>query len=244
MKLKIKDLLNKYNLEINNIAQFGAHNGQEIEIFKDISNGKLHLFEPQLNAFKELVDKTNNFEEIIVYNVGLGSLKSEKYLFVDKENDGQSASIYKPKLHLDIFPGISFQNKEKISIKTFDSFNLEVDLISIDIQGAELDALIGSKNSLKFTKCLVVEVSREELYENQPSVKDIDVFLNNNNFVRVSTKWAESGKFLYGDAFYIKKEFISIFNVKLSLLKNFIYDKKSLAKFKYFISRVKYKIGL
>ena len=43
MKLEIQDLLNKYNLEINNIAQFGAHNGQEIEIFKDISNNKMYL---------------------------------------------------------------------------------------------------------------------------------------------------------------------------------------------------------
>ena len=242
MKLKLQELLNKYNLEINNIAQFGAHNGQEIEIFKNISNDKIYLFEPQLNAFNKLVDKTVDFEEIIVHNVGLGSYKSEKFLFVDVENEGQSASIYKPKIHLDIFPGISFENKEKINIETFDAFNLEVDLICLDIQGAELDALIGSKNSLKFTKCLVVEVSREELYENQPSVYEIDAFLINNNFVRVSTKWAESGKFLYGDAFYINKDFISIFNVKLSLLKNYIFDKKSIAKIKYFISRIKYKM--
>ena len=96
------------------------------------------IFEPQLNAFKELVDKTKNFKEIIVYNVGLGSLKSEKFLFVDKENDGQSASIYKPKISSRYFSGISFENKEKISIETFDSFNLEVDLISIDIQGSRV----------------------------------------------------------------------------------------------------------
>lgn len=244
MKLKIQNLLNKYKLEINNIAQFGAHKGQEIEIFKNISNNKIYLFEPQLNAYKKLVDKTKDFDEIIVHNVGLGSLKSKKFLFVDTENDGQSSSIFKPKLHLDIFPGISFENKEEISIEKFDSYNLKVDLICIDIQGAELDALIGSINSLKFTKCLVVEVSREELYENQPSVEEIDIFLNRNNFVRVSTKWAESGKFLYGDAFYINKNLISILHLKLSFLKNFIFDKKSFAEFKYLIYRVKYKLGL
>ena len=207
MKLKIEELINKYNLNIDNIAQFGAHLGQEINILMNIANNKIYLFEPQKDIFEKLITKTSQHENIFAFNYGLGSEKSNKYLFVDLENEGQSASIFEPKEHLNIFPNINFdlENKKEIKIETFDSLNLRVDLICIDIQGAELDALKGAANSLQFTKCLTVEVSRDELYKNQPLLKEIDDFLNKKNFIRVKTKWAEGGKFLYGDAFYIEK---------------------------------------
>ena len=244
MKLKIQELLKKYNVKIDNIAQFGAHSGQEIEIFLNIANNNIYLFEPQKNAFNQLINKTHKHKKISIYNFGLGSTNTKKSLFVDYENDGQSASIYEPKIHLDIFPEISFKKREEIKIITFDSLELKVDLICIDIQGAELDALIGSHNSLQFTKCLVIEVSREEFYKNQPSIKEIDNFLNKNNFMRVKTKWAESGKFLYGDAFYIKRDIISNYEILLNNFKNIILDRRFVAVIKYFFSRVKFRLKI
>ena len=73
-----------------------------------------------------------------------------------------------------------YKNLEKpdIDIKKFNHW-------IIDVQGAELDVLKGSINSLKLCKSIVVEVSTEKFYENGSIFYDVKKLLNSLNFVNI-----------------------------------------------------------
>ena len=47
MIIDIENQLEKYKIVVDGIIQVGAHEGGEVELFKKISNGRIHLFEPQ-----------------------------------------------------------------------------------------------------------------------------------------------------------------------------------------------------
>jgi len=85
------------------------------------------------------------------------------------------------------------ENKENMSDYNF---------MNIDIQGAELLALKGSKCLLEHMDYLYLEVNEEHLYKNCPLISDIDLFVKQFGFERVETSMT---KWKWGDAFYIKK---------------------------------------
>jgi len=67
----------------------------------------------------------------------------------------------------------SWIKKEKIK---------DIDMLWIDIQGAELKALKGLGNEIKKIKFICTEVKYEEMYINQPLFEDIDKYLSSKGF--------------------------------------------------------------
>lgn len=72
---------------------------------------------------------------------------------------------------------------------------------NFDIQGAELLALKGAEESLKYANALYLEINEKELYENCALVGDIDKFLLPRGFSRAHTNMTHHG---WGDALYLK----------------------------------------
>jgi len=72
-------------------------------------------------------------------------------------------------------------------------------MMNITIQGAELMALRGATNYLKYAKAIYIKIHEIELYKNCPCIKDIDDFLKSYNFTRVITIMTDKG---WGDALY------------------------------------------
>ena len=56
----------------------------------------------------------------------------------------------------------------------------------IDLQGAELLALKGAENSIKFCNSIYVEVSNVDIYKGGVKWEEIKLWLNNNNFYNVN----------------------------------------------------------
>ena len=59
---------------------------------------------------------------------------------------------------------------------------LDYDFWVIDLQGSELLALIGAKESLEKCKSILVEISKTEYYKNAVKWEELKKFLNENNF--------------------------------------------------------------
>ena len=225
--LNLTKLNDTYNLKVKGVAHFGAHTGEEVEEYKKLNYKPIHLFEPQKKLFKKLEESFLRDKDIFLYNVGLGSENTNLKLFLSPSNESASASLLKPTGHLEYHPEIIFEDTENIEICSYDQFDLSyVNFLNIDIQGYELQALKGSENSLKkYIEYICIEISREEMYEDAVLKNQLDSYLKDFEFIRVSTRWASS-KIPWGDAFYIKKVKVNTYKKILTVVNKFFEDFK------------------
>ena len=72
----------------------------------------------------------------------------------------------------------------------------------MDVQGYELEVLKGGTKTLEHVDYVYCEVNRDEVYENNAYVEELDEFLSEYNMKRVETDWAGD---IWGDALYIRE---------------------------------------
>lgn len=203
MILNFTELKKKYSMNISGIIHVGAHYGEEIEEY--IYNGiqDIILFEPLTECFDILEKRVSNLNaNIEAHQVALGSSSGKVKMYLS-DNKKQSSSILKPKVHLTHHPHVKFNGTEEVEINILDNYNTKkFNFLNMDVQGYELEVLKGGIETLNHVDYIYCEVNRDELYEGNAYVQDIDNFLLNYNMIRVETKWEGE---LWGDALYIKK---------------------------------------
>jgi FkbM family methyltransferase len=202
MLINLRYLKEKYNMHVNGVLHVGAHYGEEINDYIDCGINNMALFEPLCENFKVLSQRCENLPcDIKLHNVALGSYPHATIMNVS-DNEAQSSSILNPKVHLSHHPNVKFTSSEKVAVNILDNYKYyNYNLICMDVQGYELEVLKGAKTTLKYVDYVYCEVNRDELYEGNAYVEDIDYFLSQYNMKRVETDWSGG---LWGDAFYIK----------------------------------------
>ena len=73
--------------------------------------------------------------------------------------------------------------------------------MNLDIQGAELQALMGMGKLLDSVQWIYMETNREELYEGIPLVGEIEEWLAAQGFVRALSVWTE---YEWGDSLFVR----------------------------------------
>ena len=198
-------MVKKYNMDIKGIIHIGAHRGQEIEEYVDNGIQDIIMFEPVSLNFnileKRMADVNAN---ISAYQVALGNEEKNVTMYLS-DNDLISSSVLRPKVHLQLHPGVGFPGTEEVEMKRLDSFAEETqnfNFINMDVQGYELEVLKGGAETLKHVDYVYCEINRDELYEGNAFVEDLDEFLSGYSMERVETDWAGT---LWGDALYVRK---------------------------------------
>jgi hypothetical protein len=108
----------------------------------------------------------------------------------------------------------------RVSTTKIDTLRIQnPDFIKIDIQGCELQALKGAKNTLRKTLGIEVEVEFVDMYKNQPLFSDINKYLSAQGFTFIdfltSHRWNRlgrnnigslngSGQLIWADAIYLR----------------------------------------
>lgn len=204
MLISFTDIKKKYNMNITGIVHIGGHYGEELSDY--VRNGikKIAVFEPLLSNFNVLEQNVFGLNaNIDGYQVALGSEEKEVEMYVSS-NGGLSSSLLKPKKHLTQYTDITFENKELVEVRTLDSYEfVEYNFINMDVQGYELEVLKGAKQTLNYIDYVYCEVNRDEVYENNAYIEEIDEFLSQYNMERVETDWQGD---TWGDALYIRKK--------------------------------------
>ena len=220
MLYDLKELTKKYNLNINHVLHIGAHYGDELEVYRELSVDRVLMFEPVPSTFEVLkarvqtlysIPRTIKFpKEILLANIALGNSTDEVLMYIENNNKSMSSSLLKPKLHLEQYGWIKFNDSDQITVKQckLDDFLLQItdaekfDFLNIDVQGYELEVFKGATQSLKNINAIYTEVNRAELYENCCMVEELDEFLNEQGFTRVTTVWTGE---TWGDALYTRE---------------------------------------
>jgi hypothetical protein len=89
-------------------------------------------------------------------------------------------------LHKDLFPFSADHETVKVGMTTLDAFFEGMDgpdVVKLDLQGYELEALKGGERVIAGAKALCIETSYVELYEGQPLFGDIHEWLQRRGWV-------------------------------------------------------------
>jgi FkbM family methyltransferase len=126
-------------------------------------------------------------------------------------NDGMSSSLLALKLHRQYYPDVVESEQVETRGRRLGPYLDELGIaigspglnfLNIDIQGAELLALLGLGTKVGQFDAIYTEVNTAELYEGAVQLPDLDLFLAGFGFTRVETFMV--GEQHWGDALYIK----------------------------------------
>jgi 2-O-methyltransferase len=178
---KIQQLLGKEN---PTILEIGCHDGENtlwfIEKFKE---ARVHCFEPDPRAIKKFKDNFSQYKNVTLHEFALGDEVGKATFHQSSHTDPNgdwdaSGSLMAPKNHLTEYPWVTFDSSVTVDVETLDAFCekngiQEVDLIWMDVQGAELKVIAGGAKTFMNTRFIVTEYNNKELYSGQPKMKQI-----------------------------------------------------------------------
>ena len=197
------------------VLQIGANSGQEIKKFAEAGIRYGIFVEPLPKAFQQLKSIVLQHLDYIAINALCASEPGQEKTFFVSNQAGGSSSMLKPSGHLSIHPEVGFDQDLILRTSTVDEIvkNLPVgkekleniiDLLYIDVQGAELDVLKGAQEFLSRIQYVFVEVSHGGLYEGDTSIRTIMEYLEMRQF---KLAFAYINKHGWGDALFIKDYF-------------------------------------
>jgi FkbM family methyltransferase len=201
----VKSILDMMNIPVTGVFHIGAHDCEELRFYKslDVSRDKIVW----IDAIQNKVDQAKSRGIPNVYQAVITDKDDETVMF-HESNNVQSSSILNLKTHLQEHPWVQYVKHTSMKTTTVDTFfkrnNLDASQYTfwnLDIQGAELLALKGAEESLKFATALYLEVNEKELYENCALIGELDKFLLERGFSRANTIMTRHG---WGDALYVR----------------------------------------
>jgi FkbM family methyltransferase len=204
MLLDLFTLKEKYEMNIKGIAHIGAHFGQENVIYDRLGIKNRIFFEPISSNFDTL--RKNLGETYQLFKVALGNENKKIMMNVETANSGQSSSILKPKVHLTQYPHILFESTEEVDMRRLDDMDInfdDINFITIDVQGYELEVFKGAKKTLDKIDYIVSEINRDEVYENCAKIGQLEEFLSPYGFKLVERNWVGG---TWGDGLFVKQK--------------------------------------
>tara|TARA_B100001540_G_C15755930_1_gene619365 strand:- start:76 stop:798 length:723 start_codon:yes stop_codon:yes gene_type:complete len=166
----IKKIINS-----SGILHLGAHRGAEAEVYNWF-NKKVFWIEGYPEIYKHLKENLNNYYKQDSILALLGD-KNEKVNFYVSNKDSSCSSIFDfsdevknkelwPELDIKMLKTIPLEMKKLDSVLLENHINpKDYNHWIIDLQGAELQALMGAKNSVKECKSIYIEISKKQYYE-------------------------------------------------------------------------------
>ena len=222
------------------IFEIGACEGEDsIKYARLFPNSKIYAFEPlpdniklirenflryrinNASFYNKALSATNGTSEFYV-----SSGRPENALQSDWDYGNKSSSLLPPAAHLKVAEFIHFDKKIEVETITLRSFCRDkqistIDFIHMDVQGAELMVLEGAGNFISSIKVVWLEVSKVDLYKNQPLERDIKKFMTANNFFLMKNEL----KGLQGDQLYVSGSFYKKHRIfvpfKIAAIKSF-----------------------
>ena len=187
MIIEINEIIKKYNMNISGVIHIGAHYGEEIPNYVNVGIKNIILFEPLEENFKVLKKNISPYLNLNIkkYQVALGNQNTTITMNLSS-NNLESSSILEPKQHLNLYPDITFDRTEEVELQKLDDYNCNnYNFINMDVQGYELEVLKGAKDTLNHIDYVYCEVNRDEIYEGNAYIEDIDKYLSKYNMRRV-----------------------------------------------------------
>lgn len=159
------------------ILDCGAHNGEEEGWFREACSETLHyvMVEPDPRNCQVILDRapTSPIRRLVIGAVSDTNGVAEFYFSENSVNlDHGSGSLLEPTGHLEHIKHISFPFRGMVPTYTLDTiFEKEwlqkVDLLWVDVQGAERKLIAGGAKTLAKTRYIFMEKEHVELFRGE-----------------------------------------------------------------------------
>lgn len=227
---RIKFLLDKVDFNsIRIIMDIGSwHLKQTIEMSLIFPNAIIHAFEPNPETYLVCMNTRNSLpnnikSRIFIHQVALSDKIGQVDFYpLDKSKTNSSnegiASLSPLKQDMDgsLLGDKWVQKKITVESNTLDNWCYlntvgPVDLIWMDVQGAELKVLNGGTQTIKSVKAVCTEAGLVPYYENHCLKSDMDTYFTTNSFYELEEAFAKTSwsneKAAEADVIYLNKRF-------------------------------------
>ena len=170
------------------ILEAGAHMGFDtIGLSKLWTNAHILAVEPVPSVFADLNLRVGNLKNVSTHQIALGEKDDKVTMFVSSGSSTASSSILPPTLHLEMFPSVSFDKQIDVPLRRLDNLLAElkmthIDLMWLDMQGYEPQALDGAGKLLSDVSVIYTELCKKELYAGMMKQDDLIRFLEQKGF--------------------------------------------------------------
>jgi FkbM family methyltransferase len=197
------------------VVECGAYHGASAEKFLNIfDNPTIHAVEPVPKHVEVLSEKFAENENVIIHETAIGSEEDTIEISVTKKTN--SSSVFEQglfKKYQDGNPEV-YDTAKRAEVRqvAIDTLVENADIIKLDMEGYELNALRGAEDVLNQCKCVVAEVSFVPLRSGQPIFTDIDLFLQDTGFHLYdfdTLRRGTDGQLIVTHAIWFSKEFYS-----------------------------------
>ena len=135
------------------VFDVGANQGQFLGMARAALDGvasTIHCFEPGKATFSMLRNGRETIANVVFNNVAVGREAGHATLWYDKEGSGIASLTQRDLSHF----GVEFSESETVATITLDAYAAangisRIDLLKLDIEGHELDALAGAAGLLQ-----------------------------------------------------------------------------------------------
>ena len=185
----VKKIENKIDLEkVNHVLDIGSRDAcQSLELSDWFPNSKIHCFEPVPETADWCKNNIKDRENILFYEKAIGSIDGTvKFHKVVNGNIGGSSlyransqhhygqSYVQEEIEIECVRGDSFLKQNSID---------QIDLIWMDVQGAEMEVLKSFGDNLENIKAIHSEVGLGKIYENSTVKNELIEFMQSTGFI-------------------------------------------------------------
>lgn len=217
MLIDFRTLFPKYAIKPKGVLHVGGNIGEEAPVYLELGIEQQVWVEANPEICEKLrVNILSNKKAVAICKL-VTDEDNKEMAFHISNNGSQSSSVLELGTHLQQHPEVNYVADLTLTSQRLDTIlkYLELaymvppttglstdnlDFLNIDLQGAEMMALVGLGEKITQFKWIYLEVNRDYVYKNCPLVGEIDAFLAPFGFRRVETKWCGS----WGDACFVK----------------------------------------